>query len=70
MGRMNDASIMLEDMVSWSTDELMVAWCTSDDPVERYAAQHLVRARAADMIELSTELQAFGKANPGKMKQQ
>lgn len=70
MGFYSNASILIQDYEGWTTDELVNVWALSDDPAERYAAQHLVRNRAAGMIELSLELQAFGRANPGKMKQQ
>ena len=67
---MNDAALLADEMRGWSTDALMSAWVFSDDPVERYAAAHLVRARAADAIELETELlPRYGREHPEKMRE-
>ena len=70
MSRMSDAKIMIDEMCGWSTDELITAWAESDDPVERYAAAHLVRVRAADAIKLEQELlPRYGREHPEKMRQ-
>jgi len=67
---MSDAKIMIDEMCGWSTEELITAWAESDDPVERYAAAHLVRVRAADAIELEQELlPRYGREHPEKMTQ-
>ena len=64
---MSDAALLAEEMCGWSTDELVTAWAFSDDPVERYAAAHLVRVRAADAIELEQELlPRYGREHPDK----
>ena len=70
MGRMSDAALLAEEMCGWSTDDLVNAWAFSDDPVERYAAAHLVRVRAADAIELEQDLlPRYGREHPEKMTQ-
>lgn len=67
---MSDAALLAEEMCGWSTDELVNAWAFSDDPVERYAAAHLVRVRAADAIKLEQELlPRYGREHPEKMTQ-
>lgn len=67
MGMMNEASILIQDYEGWTTDELVHAWAMSDDPVERYAAEHVVRHRAADMIDLRMKLREYGEEHPDKM---
>lgn len=70
MGRMSDAHLLAQEMCGWSTEKLMNAWAFSDDPAERYAAAHLVRVRAADAIELETELlPRYGREHPEKMRE-
>lgn len=69
MGFHSDASILIEDMMTWTTEELLDVWHTSDDLAERYAASHIVRCRAADMIELSQSLAEYGRAHPEQMAQ-
>lgn len=66
MGKMKDASILIQDYEGWTTDELVNVWALSDDPVERYAASHVVRRRAADMIELQMSLREYGEEHPDK----
>ena len=67
---MSDAALLAEEMCGWSTDDLVNAWAFSDDPVERYAAAHLVRVRAADAIELEQDLlPRYGREHPEKMTQ-
>ena len=67
---MSDAKIMIDEMCGWTTDELITAWAESDDPVERYAAAHLVRVRAADALTLERELlPRYGREHPEKMRE-
>lgn len=68
MGKMKDSAILIQDYEGWTTDELMNVWALSDDPVERYAASHVVRHRAADMIELQAGLREYGEEHPEAMK--
>lgn len=68
MGFYNEASILIQDYDGWTTDELVNLWATSDDWTERYAAEHVVRHRAADMIDLRMKLHEYGEEHPEAMR--
>lgn len=59
----------MEDMQTWTTDELVEVWAGSEVQAERYAASIIVRQRMTDSLHLKRVLlPKYGQEHPEKMR--